>query len=176
MCLFTFLAFTSSIIYPYHLPLLAKVCTSHLWIGCSLDTGLSASFDCELPAIYLPEDQYWITGLCSVVRYVLLNYGDASAKGLLGHNLTTLSAPAEVSIWTKFVEIDLPKATRLLVNHIRQLERYSKCQLCYLATISRGEQLSGVPHQIGASVNSENIKNRETALKMKYEISLRLRI
>jgi len=85
--------------------------------------GLSASFDCELPAIYLPEDQYWITGLCSVVRYVLLNYGDASAKGLLGHNLTTLSAPAEVSIWTKFVEIDLPKATTLLVNHIRQLER-----------------------------------------------------
>ena len=139
------------------------MCTSHLWIGCSLDTGLSSSFDCELPAIYLPEDQYWITGLCSVVRYVLLNYGDASAKGLLGHNLTTLSAPAEVSIWTKFVEIDLPKATTLLVNHIRQLERYYECQLCNLATISRGEQLSGV--QIGASVNSENIKKQRNCFE-----------
>ena len=98
-----------------------------------------------------------------MVRYVLLNYGDASAKGLLGHNLTTLSAPAEVSIWTKFVEIDLPKATTLLVNHIRQLERYYECQLCNLATISRGEQLSGV--QIGASVNSESIKKQRNCFE-----------
>lgn len=48
----------------------------------------------------------------------MLNFGNEAAKSLLGHNQTTLSAPAEVSVWTKFCEIDLPKATTSLLGSL----------------------------------------------------------
>jgi len=71
---------------------------------------------CELPAIYLPEINLWITGLCSVIRYVCLNIGGDKAYHLLGHTASTLSAPAEVSVWTRFCEIDMPSATETLLS------------------------------------------------------------
>jgi len=79
---------------------------------------LPSDFSCELPAVYLPEHKYWITGLCSVIRYLLVNFGDDRARQLLGHNQTTLSAPAEVSVWTKFCEVDLPAATHKLLKDL----------------------------------------------------------
>ena len=42
--------------------------------------GLSKDFSCQLPAVYLPEHKYWITGLCSVIRYVIINFGDDKAR------------------------------------------------------------------------------------------------
>ena len=69
---------------------------------------------CILPALYIPSHDLYITGLCSVLRY-LLQYGyRENCKGwnpLLGFQNACLSAPAEVSLWTRFCEIDLPKAT-----------------------------------------------------------------
>jgi len=85
--------------------------------------GLSGSFSCQLPAVYLPDQRLWITGLCSVMRYVLLNFGNDAAKKLLGHNQTTLSAPAEVSVWTKFCEIDLPQATSRLLSDLVEAKK-----------------------------------------------------
>ena len=58
-----------------------------------------------------------------LVRYVLLNFGNDAAKKLLGHNQTTLSAPAEVSVWTKFCEIDLPQATSRLLSDLVEAKK-----------------------------------------------------
>lgn len=66
------------------------------------------------PVLFIPEFNQCITGLCSILRYLLkhLGGGSATAQALLGHNLSCLSATAEVSSWTKFCEVDLPKATK----------------------------------------------------------------
>ena len=53
----------------------------------------------------------------------MLNFGNEAAKSLLGHNQTTLSAPAEVSVWTKFCEIDLPKATTGLLASLVEAKK-----------------------------------------------------
>ena len=36
--------------------------------------GLSGSFSCQLPAIYLPDQRLWITGLCSVMRQPIFQH------------------------------------------------------------------------------------------------------
>ena len=71
---------------------------------------------CVLPALYIPSHDLCITGLCSVLRFILKciftqNNQDCS---LLGFQNSCLSAPAEVSLWTRFCEIDLPIATRFM--------------------------------------------------------------
>lgn len=66
---------------------------------------------CRLPAWYLPIQRTCIAGLCSVIRYSL-RMGFASEKlqlcyDLLGFQQGCLSAPQEVSTWTKFCEVDI---------------------------------------------------------------------
>ena len=36
--------------------------------------GLSGSFSCQLPAVYLPDQRLWITGLCSVMRQPIFQH------------------------------------------------------------------------------------------------------
>ena len=36
--------------------------------------GLSGSFSCQLPAVYLPDQRLWITGLCSVIRQPIFQH------------------------------------------------------------------------------------------------------
>lgn len=65
---------------------------------------------CVFPAVFVPRENLCITGLCSLLRYIIANFAPKSHKKLLGHQNNCLSAPAEVSTWTKFCEIDLPQA------------------------------------------------------------------
>ena len=51
-----------------------------------------------------------ISGLCSLLRYIVRKFSPDIHQTLLGHQNNCLSAPAEVSTWTKFCEIDLPRA------------------------------------------------------------------
>jgi len=73
---------------------------------------------CRLPVWYLPGQQTCLAGLCSVVRYAVKLVAFSSdcpevqkMKTLLGHQLNCLSAPAEVSTWTKYCELSLRQAT-----------------------------------------------------------------
>ena len=76
---------------------------------------------CQLTAVFLPEQNLCITGLCSVVRYLISN-ADPSDRMLLGYQGNCLEAPAEVSTWTKFCEIDLPRATQTFFEQQQQTE------------------------------------------------------
>ncbi|XP_023330838.1 glutathione S-transferase C-terminal domain-containing protein isoform X2 [Eurytemora carolleeae] len=68
---------------------------------------------CRLPVWYLPNQLTCLAGLCSVVRYAvkLVSFTNpllSEHKQLLGHQMNCLSAPAEVSTWTKFCELEVP--------------------------------------------------------------------
>ena len=78
---------------------------------------------CVLPALYIPQYELCITGLCSVLRYLLQHSHNVKGQNspLLGFQNACLSAPAEVSLWTRFCEIDLPKATNSLQNTTLEL-------------------------------------------------------
>lgn len=69
---------------------------------------------CDFPAVFVAEQNLCITGLCSVLRFVIAGF--SQAQHLLGHQSNCLSAPAEVSTWTKFCEIDLPRATQEILQ------------------------------------------------------------
>lgn len=65
---------------------------------------------CVFPAVFVPQQNLCITGLCSLLRYIIRKFCPEIHHTLLGHQYNCLSAPAEVSTWTKFCEIDLPRA------------------------------------------------------------------
>ena len=71
---------------------------------------------CVLPALYIPSHDLCITGLCSVLRFILRSTFSQNNQDcpLLGFQNSCLSAPAEVSLWTRFCEIDLPIATKFM--------------------------------------------------------------
>lgn len=76
---------------------------------------------CKLPAWYLPNQKTCIAGLCSVVRYTL-RLGHACEQSdlcrtLLGFQQGCLSAPQEVSTWTKFCEVDIHRSLEDLRNN-----------------------------------------------------------
>jgi len=68
---------------------------------------------CRLPVWFLPNQRTCIAGLCSVVRYTfrLAHWHEELkiCKTLLGFQQGCLSAPQEVSTWTKFCEVDIHK-------------------------------------------------------------------
>ena len=68
---------------------------------------------CRLPVWFLPNQRTCIAGLCSVVRYAfrLSHFAEELeiCKTLLGFQQGCLSAPQEVSTWTKFCEVDIHK-------------------------------------------------------------------
>ena len=105
-----------------------------------------SSSSCQLPAIFLPEFDLWITGLCSVIRYLLLNFGNDTSLRLLGHNLRTLNAPAEICVWTRFCEIDLPAATETI---------YSTKELTFFP-----EELAKFEMHLDQPIRMHNIRKR----------------
>jgi len=75
---------------------------------------------CKLPAWFLPNQRTCIAGLCSVVRYAfrLAHFCEQVelCKTLLGFQQGCLSAPQEVSTWTKFCEVDIHQPLEELMN------------------------------------------------------------
>ena len=82
------------------------------------ESELDIAKNCVLPALYIPKYELCITGLCSVLRYLLQHshHVEGQNSPLLGFQNACLSAPAEVSLWTRFCEIDLPDATMWMQN------------------------------------------------------------
>ncbi|XP_022688008.1 glutathione S-transferase C-terminal domain-containing protein-like isoform X2 [Varroa jacobsoni] len=63
--------------------------------------------DVELPAVYIQGERRVIAGLCSCLRYILLQN---SRVDILGFRAACLAACAQVSLWTSFCERDMPSA------------------------------------------------------------------
>ena len=92
---------------------------------------LEIAKNCTLPALFIPEYDLCITGLCSVLRYLLQHSHTVKEQNspLLGYQNACLSAPAEVSLWTRFCEIDLPCATKWVHNITANLIPDGVCHL-----------------------------------------------
>ena len=92
---------------------------------------LEIAKNCSLPALFIPEYDLCITGLCSVLRYLLQHSHTVKEQNspLLGYQNACLSAPAEVSLWTRFCEIDLPCATKWVQNITADLIPEGVCHL-----------------------------------------------
>ena len=114
----------------FHMKRSAMLSTSEVFSHKALKEDLSDNFQkslnrikcCVLPALYIPEYELCITGLCSVLRYLLqyTHSGNGQNCPLLGFQNACLSAPAEVSMWTRFCEIDFPKATNLMKSALQK--------------------------------------------------------
>ncbi|XP_058820166.1 glutathione S-transferase C-terminal domain-containing protein homolog [Topomyia yanbarensis] len=71
---------------------------------------------CQLPTLVTNA---WITsGLCGISRCITKAHLQCSqnAKHILGFKGNTLLAPAEISMWTKFCEIDIIKCVRTVLQ------------------------------------------------------------
>ena len=68
----------------------------------------------SLPFMTLPEEEtlssLTVSGLASVCRHVIKNSENIEAIKALGFRSNCLQAPAEVSIWTAFCEVEMPKS------------------------------------------------------------------
>ena len=42
---------------------------------------------CSFPAVFVPEENRCITGLCSVIRYIITNFAPQESLPLLGHQV-----------------------------------------------------------------------------------------
>ena len=71
---------------------------------------------CKAPVWYLPGQRTCVAGLCSVARYMLRmaaeTEGLQACHRLLGFQQGCLAAPAEVSTWTSFCELEAATAMK----------------------------------------------------------------
>eukprot|EP00088_Acartia_fossae_P025248 TRINITY_DN2606_c0_g1_i1.p1 TRINITY_DN2606_c0_g1~~TRINITY_DN2606_c0_g1_i1.p1 ORF type:complete len:598 (-),score=84.53 TRINITY_DN2606_c0_g1_i1:198-1991(-) len=118
---------------------------------------------CRLPCWYLPDQLTCLAGLCSVVRYIIkLTHfsSDSEDSGkcieLLGHQYGCLSAPAEVSTWTKFCELDMPDACK---------------QFFTSATPILPEELSKFEAHLKQPIRIHNVRKRMQKEKEKENLS-----
>lgn len=83
---------------------------------------------CKFPAVLCVDTL--ITGLCAVARHICkyrasVGSSQEHEEGLLGFRKSCLQAPNEVSIWTKFCEVDIIKTVRSILN-VDELEEVPK--------------------------------------------------
>lgn len=81
--------------------------------------------DCTLPA--LRNGCLVRAGLCTVLRHIVKKSHEIASEldliHLLGHKGICLKSCAEVSVWTKFCEVEMPK----FVSCLQQIQRESVC-------------------------------------------------
>ncbi|XP_021700313.1 glutathione S-transferase C-terminal domain-containing protein homolog isoform X1 [Aedes aegypti] len=67
---------------------------------------------CQLPS--LKHNVWIVSGLCGICRHITKYHRSSapSPKPILGFKGNTLLAPAEVSMWTKFCEVDIVECVR----------------------------------------------------------------
>jgi len=72
-------------------------------------------FDCYLPVFTTDDATSCVAGLCAVLRQVIKHSG-AEWRHLLGFREGCLFACAEVSLWTKFCEIDVVEVVKNILS------------------------------------------------------------
>lgn len=115
---------------------------------------------CKFPVV-LYEDTI-ITGLCAVARHICKYRSSAPAfeeheEGLLGFRKSCLQAPNEVSIWTKFCEVDIIKTIRNILN-VDKLEEVPKNLVRFENHLRKPVRVHNV-YKIARDLKKESIKN-----------------
>uniref|UniRef100_A0A6M2DE72 Putative glutathione s-transferase c-terminal domain-containing-containing protein n=1 Tax=Xenopsylla cheopis TaxID=163159 RepID=A0A6M2DE72_XENCH len=87
------------------------------WLN--MDSLPQITKSCTLPVITISSN-FVISGLCSVSRQIIMlsqqfNYQENTIK-LLGFRNACLISPNETSMWTKFCEIDIEHALKLIIT------------------------------------------------------------
>jgi len=100
--------------------------SSSVWLNCNQLPVLVQG--CELPVIVCGKQKLVISGLCSVLRYIVqtaqqnmirsvdCDFADC-VKNLLGLRKNCLRACAEVSEWTLYTEVTLPQLVERILNN-----------------------------------------------------------
>nr|UYI58580.1 glutathione S-transferase 9 [Grapholita molesta] len=134
-----------------------------------------------------------ITGLCAVARHMSLHRTLSPSPhehedGILGFRRGCLQAPNEVSIWTKFCEVDLVKTTREIFkldslqevpvnlvrfeNHLRKPIRVHNV-FKLAREIKKKEVLNSKPNELNQEKEeSEKVKKERVAKARKWKSSV----
>lgn len=130
---------------------------------------------CQLPTLIC--NSWVISGLCGICRRVTKNHIEHSKnpKRILGFKGNTLLAPAEISIWTKFCEVDIEKCVRDVlefdVNSSRSLpEDLGKLEshLAQPLKVHNIYKLINNVHNVKVSSNQEFVKLENEAERFDF--------
>lgn len=124
---------------------------------------LTATY-CQLPT--LKNDAWIVSGLCGICRHITKFHIECSTnpKRILGFKGNTLLAPAEISMWTKFCEVEIEACVR----EVLQLRHGNSLTLP--EDLGKLESHLGQPlkvHNIYKLVN--NVQNVKVSSSQEYE-------
>nr|XP_029728418.1 glutathione S-transferase C-terminal domain-containing protein homolog isoform X1 [Aedes albopictus]XP_029728419.1 glutathione S-transferase C-terminal domain-containing protein homolog isoform X1 [Aedes albopictus] len=119
---------------------------------------------CQLPT--LKNDAWIVSGLCGICRHITKFHQSCSPdpKNILGFKGNTLLAPAEVSMWTKFCEVDVEACVR------EMLQLPSSTSIVLPTDLGKLESHLAQPlkvHNIYKLVN--NVQNVKVSSSQEYE-------
>lgn len=115
---------------------------------------------CKFPAVLYVDTL--MTGLCAVARHICRYRSSVRSleeheEGLLGFRKSCLQAPNEVSIWTKFCEVDIIKTVRSILN-VDKLEEVPKNLIRFENHLKKPVKIHNV-YKIARDLKKERLKN-----------------
>lgn len=115
---------------------------------------------CKLPVVL--HGDTLITGLCAVARHICKYRSSGPSfqeheEGLLGFRKSCLQAPNEVSIWTKFCEVDIITTVRSILN-VDKLEEVPKNLIRFENHLKKPVRVHNV-YKIARDLKKTTLKN-----------------
>lgn len=117
------------------------------------------------------DDLVYVGGLCAVCRSIIKNAGKAY-EYLLGFKQSCLSAPAEVSPWTKFCEIDMIQCTQEVQRFHKDLNKAHKQYMvpnviaCFESHLSRPPRQHNKGKNKSTTNTISHIENQMEAISL----------
>lgn len=117
----------------------------------NVDTCSPIMTSCELPT-FITDGKRVISGLCGVCRIIIKEClaDNTDAEALLGFKMGCLLAPSEISVWTKFCEIDI-------TNCVKKLLSQKKDANCNNSIFEIPEEFSKYEDHLGQPIKMHNI-------------------
>lgn len=126
-------------------------------------SSIIAGWDsCNWPCIIF--DQNIISGLCSVVRFIVKQSNNPKIRQLLGFRDACLVACSESSIWTRFCEIDMPNTVNYLLNKSLSISCIPPDILRFEYHLNQPVRIHNV-YKIAREQNKDNSIKSSTPLK-----------
>ncbi|CAH0694511.1 unnamed protein product [Spodoptera exigua] len=119
---------------------------------------------CVYPVIM--SDDLIVTGLCAVARHISFfrtcgRIPEEHEEGLLGFRHSCLQAPNEVSIWTKFCEIDMIKAMQEITN-AEELKELPKHLVRFEHHLRKPVRVHNI-YKVARNIKKESLKAEQQA-------------
>ncbi|XP_022822712.1 glutathione S-transferase C-terminal domain-containing protein homolog [Spodoptera litura] len=119
---------------------------------------------CVYPVIM--NDDLIVTGLCAVARHIAIfrtcdRIPEEHEEGLLGFRHSCLQAPNEVSIWTKFCEIDMIKAMQEITNAV-ELKELPKHLVRFEHHLRKPVRVHNI-YKVARNIKKESVKTEQRA-------------